>query len=145
MILRNFISLLAFNVCIETHCGLKFHFGQFGRSEICTEVSFTQPEVMWTLVIKLPHTEVTFYPKVKSQTGLRSLWVSRKRALRKQRFQVKNNSVFSFQQINTRDETPHNPQSFRPKTFHPFKYDKQANIQHQYSNYQGHVQQNNRE
>ena len=44
MILRNFISLRTFYM--ETHCGLKFHFDQFDRSEICTEVSFTTPEVM---------------------------------------------------------------------------------------------------
>ena len=59
----------------KTRWGLKFHFGQFDRSELCTEVSFTMPEVMWTLIMKLPHTEV------KSQTGLSSLRVSCKRAL----------------------------------------------------------------
>ena len=32
--------------------------------------------------MKLPHTEVKFYPEVKSQTGLSSLQVSYKRALR---------------------------------------------------------------
>ena len=47
----------------------------------CTEVSFTTPEVMRTLIMKLPHTEVKFYPEVKSQTGLSSLRVSCKRAL----------------------------------------------------------------
>ena len=36
---------------------------------------------MWTLIMKLPHTEVKFYPEVKSQTGLSSLRVSCKRAL----------------------------------------------------------------
>ena len=65
----------------KTHCGLKFHFGQFDRSEICTEVSFTPPEVMQTLIMKLHHTEVKFYPEVKSQTGLSSFRVSCKRAL----------------------------------------------------------------
>ena len=59
----------------KTHCCLKFYFGQFERSKICTEVSFTPPEVMWTLKMKLPHTEV------KSQTGLSSLRVSCKCAL----------------------------------------------------------------
>ena len=63
----------------KTHCGLKFHFGQFDRSEICTEVSFTTPEVMWTLIMKLPHTEVKFYPEVKFQTGLISFWGSCRR------------------------------------------------------------------
>ena len=33
------------------------------------------------LIMKLPHTEVKFYPEVKSQTGLSSLRVSCKRAL----------------------------------------------------------------
>ena len=33
-------------------------------------------------MMKLPHTEVKFYPEVKSQTGLSSLRVSCKRALR---------------------------------------------------------------
>ena len=32
--------------------------------------------------MKLPHTEVKFYPEVKSETGLSSLWVSCKRTLR---------------------------------------------------------------
>ena len=49
---------------------MKFHFGQFDQSEICTEVSFTMPEVMWTVIMKLPHTKVKFYPEVKSQTSL---------------------------------------------------------------------------
>ena len=44
-------------------------------------MSFTLPEVVWTLIRKLPFTEVKFYPKVKSQTGLSSLRVSCKRAL----------------------------------------------------------------
>ena len=34
--------------------------------------------------MKLPHTEVKFDPKVKSQTGLSSLRVSRKRARKNQ-------------------------------------------------------------
>ena len=54
----------------KSQCGLKFHFCQFDWSEICTEVSFAPPEVMRTLIMKLPHTEVNFYPEVKSQTGL---------------------------------------------------------------------------
>ena len=67
------------------------------------------------------------------------------RALRKQKFKVKNNSVSSFRQINTHYETPHNFQSFRSKTFRPFKYDNEANIQHQFNNYQEHIQQKHRE
>ena len=61
----------------KTHCGLKF-----GRSEICTEVSFTTLEVKWTLIMKLTHTEVKFYLEEKSQTGLSSLRVSCKCNLR---------------------------------------------------------------
>ena len=57
-------ALLMQNRC---HCGLKFHFGQFDLSEICTEVSFT-------------YIEVKFYPKVGSKTGRSSLRVSFKRA-----------------------------------------------------------------
>ena len=50
----------------KTYRGLKFHFGQIDESEICTdmsgqideseidEVSFTSPELMWTLIMKLP-------------------------------------------------------------------------------------------
>ena len=66
----------------KTHCGLKFHLGQFDWSEICTEVSFNPPEVMWTLIMELLCIEVKFYPEVNSQTGLSSLRVSCKRALR---------------------------------------------------------------
>ena len=44
--------------------------------------SFTSPELMWTLIMKLPYIEVKFYPDVKSQTDLNSLRVSCKRALR---------------------------------------------------------------
>ena len=35
---------------------------------------------MWTLIMKLPYPEVKFYPEVKSQTSLSSLWVSCNRA-----------------------------------------------------------------
>ena len=65
---------------LKTHCGLKFHFCQIDRSEIGTEVSFTSPELMRTQIMKLPNTEVKFYPEVKSQTGLSSLRVPCKRA-----------------------------------------------------------------
>ena len=78
MILRNFISRQSFTVYMEN--SLRF---EISLLSICTEVSFTTPEVIWTLIMKLPHTEVKFYPEVKSQTGLSSLWVSCKRALRK--------------------------------------------------------------
>ena len=66
---------------MKTHCGLKLHFGQYDRSETCTEVSFTTPEVMRTLIMKLSHTEVKLYSEVKYQTGLSSLWVWWKRVL----------------------------------------------------------------
>ena len=82
MILRNLFHCVHLLFTWKTHCGLKFHFGQLDRSEICTEVSFTTPDVMWTLIMKLPHTKVKFYPEMKSQTGLSSLRVSCERALR---------------------------------------------------------------
>ena len=83
MIPLNFISLWAYLLFTwKSHCGLKFHFGQIDQSEICTEVSFNYPELMGTLIIKLPYSKVKFYTKVKSQTSLSSLWVSCKRALR---------------------------------------------------------------
>ena len=44
-------------------------------------MSFTLPEVIWTLIMKPPYTEVKLYPKVKSQTSLSSLPISCKRAL----------------------------------------------------------------
>ena len=70
MILLNFISLWAYLLFTwKTHCGLKFHFGQIDQSEICTKVSFNYPELMGTLIIKLPYSEVKFYTEVKSQTG----------------------------------------------------------------------------
>ena len=75
---------------MKTHCGLKFHFYQIYRSEICTEVSFTLLELMltskWKLVLKtvliswnlctisrkLPITERD-YSNVKDTTLLKSL------------------------------------------------------------------------
>ena len=75
MILRHFISLRAFTVYMEN--SLLF--------EICTEVSFTSPELMWTLIMKLPYTEVKFYPEVKSQTVLRLIRVSCTSALHQTR------------------------------------------------------------
>ena len=81
MILRNFILLRAFTV----------YTGNLRRFEIiskhsewvsCTEISLTSPEIMWMLIIKLPHTKIKFYPEMKSQTGLSSLWVSCNHAVR---------------------------------------------------------------
>ena len=60
---------------------LIFHFEQIDWSEICTKVSFTSPELMWMLIMRLSDTEVKFYPEVRSQTSLSSLWVPCKRAL----------------------------------------------------------------
>ena len=84
MILRNFFHCGHLLFTWKTHCGLKFHFCQFDWSEICTKVSFTLPEVMWMLIMKLPHTKVKFYSEVKPLTGLSSLWISCKHAQKKQ-------------------------------------------------------------
>ena len=65
----------------KTCYGLKFHFEQIDWSEIYTKVSFTSPELMWVLIMKLPDTEVKFYPEVRSQTSLISLRVPCKHAL----------------------------------------------------------------
>ena len=73
MILRSLISLRAFAVYMENSLRLEISLRQIDRSEICTEVSFTSPEVMCVLIIKLPYTEVKFLPELKSQTGLSSL------------------------------------------------------------------------
>ena len=78
MILLNFISQRTFIVYMENSLRLEV---SLRSNWPCTKVSFTTPEIMWTLIMKLPHTEVKFYPEVKSQTGLISLWVSCKRAL----------------------------------------------------------------
>ena len=61
----------------KLHCGLKFD-----RGEIRTEVTYTTSQVMWTLIMKLAHTEIKFYLQVKSQTGVSSLQASCKRSLR---------------------------------------------------------------
>ena len=66
---------------MQTRCSLKFHFGQFDRSEICTEVSFTSTELMAMLIMKLLYTKVKLYLGVNCQTSLSSLRVSCKRAL----------------------------------------------------------------
>ena len=66
----------------KTHRRLKFHVSQINWNEIYTEVSFTSPEVMWTLIMKLPETEVKFCPKMIPQATLSSVQVSCKRALR---------------------------------------------------------------
>ena len=57
--------------------------------------------------------------------------------LENKKIKVKNNSVSSFRQINTRDKTPHNLQNFCPKTFRRFKNDNQTSIQRQFNNFQG--------
>ena len=74
-ILHDFNSLQAFPVYMENSLWFEISL-QIGRSEICTEVSFTSPELVWRLIMKLPYAEVKFYPKVKSQSGLNSLQIS---------------------------------------------------------------------
>ena len=76
MILPNFISLWAFTVYMENSVRkipFEILLRSIDRIEICTEVSFTTPEVMWKLIMNLTHTEVKFYSEVKCQTGLSSL------------------------------------------------------------------------
>ena len=55
----------------KTHCGLKFHFGQIDRSEIYTEVSFTSPEFMWTLIMSYLPPKWNFTRK----RNLKPVWV----------------------------------------------------------------------
>ena len=47
-------------------------------------------------MMKLPYTEVKFYPEVKSQTGLSSLRVSCKRALNEKIYSSVFNDIMSF-------------------------------------------------
>ena len=54
----------ALNVYMENSLRFEISLRSLDRSE------FHSAEDMWTLIIKLPHTEVKFYPEVKSQTGL---------------------------------------------------------------------------
>ena len=82
MILCHFISLRHLLFTWKTHCSFRFHIAQVDRGEICTEVSFTYPEVMWTLIRNLLFTEVKLYPKLKCQTGSSSLRASCKRGLK---------------------------------------------------------------
>ena len=79
MILRNFINCRHLLCTRKIYCGLKFHFSQIDRGEICIEVSFTSPEVLWMLIMKLPYTKVKLYPELKSHTGAGLLQVSCKR------------------------------------------------------------------
>ena len=84
--LKWFCALLFHCRCVlftwKIHDGLKFHFCQIDQNEICTEVNFTSPELMWTQIMRLPYTEVKFFPELKIQTGLCSLPVLSKRDLR---------------------------------------------------------------
>ena len=64
MILHNFISLRVFIVYMENSLRFEFYFGQIHRSEICTEVSFALPKLMWTQIIlhrteTLPQSEIS--------------------------------------------------------------------------------------
>ena len=54
----------ALNVYMENSLRFEISLRSLDRSE------FHSAEDMCTLIIKLPHTEVKFYPEVKSQTGL---------------------------------------------------------------------------
>ena len=51
-------------------------------NEVRFAPSFPSPELMRALIMNLTYTKVKFHPKVKFQTGLSSLWVSCKHALR---------------------------------------------------------------
>ena len=64
------VQMISFNKCKLNWC----------KTDVTVlVVTFTSPEVMWTLIMKLPYREVKFYPEVKFQTGLSSLRVSCKR------------------------------------------------------------------
>ena len=96
MILCNFISLRAFNVYMENSPRFEISLRSIWPKWNFTEVSFTLPEVMWTLIMKLLCIEVKFYPEVKSQTGLSSLRVSCKRALNDINSRVKSNIAATY-------------------------------------------------
>ena len=81
MILRNFILLWAFTVYMENSLQCEISLWPIWLKRNFHQSEFHYAEVMWTLIMKLPHTEVKIYPETKSQTGLSSLWVSCKRAL----------------------------------------------------------------
>ena len=82
MILRNFISPRAFTVYVENSLRFEISLQSIWPKWNLHRSDFHYARVMWTLIMKLPHTEVKFYPEVKSQTGLSSVRVSCKRALR---------------------------------------------------------------
>ena len=91
MILRSFISLRAFAVYMENsmrfEISLRSNWPKWNLHQSHV-IKVTAHKVMWTLIMKLPHTEVKFYSEVKSQTGLSSLRISCKRALRSIRPEV---------------------------------------------------------
>ena len=71
--LLNSISLRAFTVYMKIMLRLEISL----RSKM-TEVKFAPklaPDLIWTLIMKLPYTKVKFHPEVKSQTCLSSLRV----------------------------------------------------------------------
>ena len=81
MILRSLISLSVFTVYMENSLRFELSLRSNWPKWNLHEVSFTSLELMWTLIMKLPYTEVKFYPEVKSQAGLTSRRVSCKHAL----------------------------------------------------------------
>ena len=70
--LHNFVSLRAFTVYMENSLRSEISF----RSN-CPKwnLHWSKLHFAWTVIIKLPYTEVKFYPKVKSQTSFNSLRV----------------------------------------------------------------------
>ena len=77
----NFISLRTFTLHMENSLQFEISLQSKWPKWNLSEVSFTSPEAMWSLIRKLPYTGLKFQPEVKSPTGLSSLWVSCKRAL----------------------------------------------------------------
>ena len=78
MILRKLISLREFTVCMEN--SLQFEISLPSRNLHQSEFHCARSHV--NAEMKLPHTQVKFYPQVRSQTGLSSLRVSCKHALK---------------------------------------------------------------
>ena len=71
MILRNFISPREFTIYMENSLRLEISLRSIDRSEICTEVNFTTPEVMWTLIRSYLTPKWSFTPK----WNLKPVWV----------------------------------------------------------------------
>ena len=89
MILCNFVSLRAFTPYMENSLRFEISLWSIWLKWNLHRSEFHSTEVMWTLLMKLPYTEVKFYPEVKSQTSLSSLRVSCKHA-----FLISANNLF---------------------------------------------------